>query len=93
MTTKNGETQLKYLQSQIQYYASHLSLADMKAAGIMAFSVAISGVTADKMVWDEAPALLLDRFTFHRVLPRWWRRCCREAPARQSAVLRISTSV
>ena len=58
MTTKNEVTQLKFLQSQMQYYSSHLSLADMKAAGIMAFSVAISGVTADRMEWDGTPALL-----------------------------------
>lgn len=57
MATINPSTRLKFLQSQLQYYASHLSLADLKAGGIMAFSVAISGVTADKMVWGGLPQL------------------------------------
>lgn len=54
MTTINESVQFKFLQSQIQYYSSHLSLADVKAGGIMAFAVAVSGVTAKEFAWDKS---------------------------------------
>ncbi len=55
---RKDSTRLEFLQSQLTYFASHLSLADAKAAGIMVFSVAMSGVTAEKIHWHGMPSLI-----------------------------------
>jgi hypothetical protein len=57
MDTKCEPPRPNFLQAQLTYFTSHLSLADAKAAGVLIFSVAVSGVTADKLTWTGIPPL------------------------------------
>jgi len=50
---------MAFLQLQIGYFTTQLTIADAKAAGVLAFTVAVAGVTAQQLRGDDGTAVFL----------------------------------
>jgi len=48
-TPANGAVRFEFVQLQVSYYMAQMSIGDAKAAGILAFLMAFSGVTAERL--------------------------------------------